>query len=149
MATQVITMDLLGRVGAHTDPRHGCNVLELASVLAGERWSTSPQSVHPALATAAGAVNDLLTDDRKRLLVPLAPWLPGTNSADPRIWPAVVSACIRAALASAAGPDRPRLLAELNRARPELASLQVRAGRPGDTNRKFIQTRLSASKPNE
>jgi len=116
MAIQVITMDLLGR-GTHTDPRHGCNVLELASVLAGERWSTSPQSVHPALATAAETVNDLLTDDRKRLLVPLAPWLPGTNSADPRIWPAVASACIRATLASVPGPDQPRLLAELNRAR--------------------------------
>lgn len=116
MATQVITMDLLGR-GAHTDPRHGCNVLELASVLAGERWSTSPLSVHPALATVAQTVNDLLTDDRKRLLVPLAPWLPGTNSADPRIWPAVASACIRAALASVSGPDQPRILAELNRAR--------------------------------
>ena len=116
MATQVITMELLGR-GTHTDPRDGCNVLELASVLAGERWSTSPQSVHPALATAAETVNDLLTDDRKRLLVPLAPWLPGTKFADPRIWPAVGSACIRAALASAPGPDQPRLLAELTRAR--------------------------------
>jgi hypothetical protein len=104
MATQVITMDLLGR-GTHTGPRHGCNVLELASVLAGERWSSSPQSVHPALAMAAEAVNDLLTDDRKRLLVPLAQWLPGTNSADPRIWPAVASACIRrAGLGPRTGP---------------------------------------------
>ena len=127
MATQVITMDLLGP-GTHTDPRQGCNVLELASVLAGERWSTSPQSVHPALATAAEAVNDLLTDDRKRLLVPLAPWLPGTNSADPRIWPAVASACIRAALASAPEPDQPRLLAELNRAREWLVLASSASG---------------------
>ena len=127
MATQVITMDLLGR-GTHADPRHGCSVLELASVLAGERWSTSPQSVHPALATAAEAVNDLLADDRKRLLVPLAPWLPGTNSADPRIWPAVAGACIRAALASASGPDQPRLLAELNRAREWLVLTSSASG---------------------
>jgi len=120
-------VDLLGR-GPHTGPREGCNVLELASVLAGERWSTSPQSVHPALATAAETVNDLLTDDRKRLLVPLAPWLPGTNSADPRIWPAVVGACIRAALASAPGLDQPRLLAELNRAREWLVLASSAAG---------------------
>ena len=135
MATQVITMDLLGR-GTHTDPRHGCNVLELASVLAGERWSTSPQSVHPALATAAETVNDLLTDDRKRLLVPLAPWLPGTNSADPRIWPAVASACIRAALASVPGPDQPRLLAELNRAQEWLVlASSASGGRRGHRTR--------------
>jgi hypothetical protein len=127
MAARVITMDLLGR-GTHTDPRQGCNILELASVLAGERWSIMPQSVHPALATAAEAVNDLLTDDRKRLLVPLAPWLPGTNSADPRIWPAVASACIRAALASASGPDQPRLLAELNRAREWLVRASSASG---------------------
>jgi hypothetical protein len=127
MATQVITMDLLGR-GPHTDPCHGCNVLELASVLAGERWSTSPQSVHPALAKVAETLNDLLTDDRTRLLVPLAPWLLGTNSADPRIWPAMASACIRTALTSAPGPDQPRLLAELNRARELLALVSSASG---------------------
>jgi len=131
MAAQLITMDLLGR-GPHTDPCHGCNVLELASVLAGERWSTSPQSVHPALATVAETVNDLLTDDRIRLLVPLAPWLLGTNSADPRIWPAVASACIRTALTSAPGPGQPRLLAELNRAREWLAlASSASGGQPG------------------
>lgn len=136
MASRVIAMDLLGR-GPHTDPRHGCNVLELASVLAGERWSSSPQSVHPALATVAEAVNDLLTDDRKRLLVPLAPWLPGTNSADPRIWPAVASACIRAALASAPGPDQPVLLAELNRAQGWLAVAgSASGGRRGHRTRR-------------
>jgi hypothetical protein len=138
MATQVIAMDLLGR-GPHTDPRRGCNVLELASVLAGERWSTSPQSVHPALATAAETVNDLLADDRKRLLVPLAPWLLGTNSADPRIWPAVASVCLRTALASAPGPDRPRLLAELNRAREWLVLAgSASGGRRGHRDRRWM-----------
>ena len=138
MATQVITMELLGR-GTHTDPRDGCNVLELASVLAGERWSTSPQSVHPALATAAETVNDLLTDDRKRLLVPLASWLPGTNSADPRIWPAVASACIRTALASAPGPDQPRLLADLNRTREWLVlASSASGGRRGHRDRQWV-----------
>ena len=43
MATRVITMELLGP-GAHADPRHGSNVLELASVLAGERWQPPTRS---------------------------------------------------------------------------------------------------------
>jgi hypothetical protein len=104
MATGVIMMELLGR-GAHADPRCGGSVLELASVLAGERWSTRPQSVHPALAAVADVVNDLLTDDRRRLLAPLAPWLIGTNTADERVWAAVANVCVRAASASNSGPD--------------------------------------------
>lgn len=128
MATQVITMELLGR-GTHTDPRHGCSVLELASVLAAERWSASPQSVHPALAAAADTVNDLLTDDRRRLLVPFAAWLPGTDCADPRIWPAVASACIQAARVSAPERDQQRLLADLDRAREWLFLADSPSGR--------------------
>src|SRR5215469_12742036 len=73
---RVIVVELLGR-GVHASPRDGCNVLEYASVLAGERWSSRPQSVHPALAKVAGIVNDQMTDDSRRLLVPIAPWLLG------------------------------------------------------------------------
>src|SRR5262245_44408771 len=36
--------------------------------------STHPESVHPALAAVAGTFNDLLADDHRRLLTPLAPW---------------------------------------------------------------------------
>jgi hypothetical protein len=113
MTTKQITMELLGR-GSHASPGQGGNVLELASVLAGERWSARPESVHPALTAAADTVNDLLADERRRLLVPFAPWLLGTNTADARTWPAVARACLRAALASASGPDRTRLLADLD-----------------------------------
>jgi hypothetical protein len=130
-------MELLGQ-GAHADPRHGSNVLELASVLAGDRWSANPESVHPALAAAADTVNDLLTDDRRRLLVPLAPWLLGTNSADPRIWPAVASACIWAATPLVPEPDKSRLLADLDRARTWLADINSprRGRRRGDQARR-------------
>jgi hypothetical protein len=83
-------------------------------VLAGERWSTSPRSVHLALAVVAGTVNDLLADDHRRLLTPIAPWLLGTNTADPRAWPALADMCIRAGLASTSGQDLPRLLADLD-----------------------------------
>lgn len=95
---RVVMMELLGR-GAHASPRCGCSVLEYVSVLAGERWSSRPQSVHPAVADVADMVNDQMSDDRRRLLTPLAPWLLGTSTADPRVWPAVTEVCVRAGLA--------------------------------------------------
>jgi hypothetical protein len=110
---RVVMMELLER-GAHASPRYGCSVLEYASVLAGERWSSRPQSVHPAVADVAGLVNDQMSDDRRRLLTPLAPWLLGTSTGDPRVWPAVTEVCVRAALARASQPDEPWLLAALD-----------------------------------
>jgi hypothetical protein len=140
MATSVIMMELLGR-GVHANPRRGCNVLEYASVLAGERWSSRPRSVHPALADVAGMVNDQMTDDNRQLLTPVAPWLLGTSTADPRAWPAITGACIRAALAWASEPRKPRLKADLDTAgigwlkrvgRPMGGGRPGRAGGSGD-----------------
>jgi len=128
---RVIMMELLGR-GAHASPRDGCSILEYASVLAGERWSSRPQSVHPALADAADMVNDLMTDDRRRLLAPLAPWLPGTNTANPRTWPAVTEVCVRAALAHASQPVELRLRTDLDATRHWLAE----ATQPADGRRR-------------
>src|ERR1700761_5766503 len=85
---RVVMMELLGR-GIHASPYDGCNLLEYASVLAGERWNSRPRSVHPALAHTADVANDQMTDDHRRMLMPLAPWLLDTRSADPRIWPAI------------------------------------------------------------
>jgi hypothetical protein len=131
MATSVIMMELLGR-GTHANPRCGCNILEYASVLAGERWSSRPQSVHPALADVAGMVNDQMTDDNRRLLTPLAPCLLGTSTADPRAWPAITGACIRGALARASEPGKSRLKTDLDAARNWLAE----ASRPPDQRRR-------------
>ena len=127
MATSVIMMELLGR-GVHANPRRGCNVLEYASVLAGERWSSRPRSVHPAIADVAGMVNDQMTDDNRQLLTPLAPRLLGTSTADPRAWPAITGACIRATLGWASEPGKPRLKSDLDTARNWLAE----ASRPPD-----------------
>ena len=66
-------------------------------------------------------VNDQMTDDNRRLLTLLAPWLLGTSTADPRAWPAITGACIRAALAWASEPGKPRLKADLDTARNWLA----------------------------
>lgn len=127
MATSVIMMELL-LAGAHADPRQGANLLELASVLGGEPWSTRPESVHPALAAVADPVNDMMTEDRRQLLAPLAPWLLDTNIADPRVWPAVVNVCGRAALDSISGEDLPRLLADLDIAQERLAEASSPGG---------------------
>jgi hypothetical protein len=120
MATSVIMIELLGR-GVHANPRRGCNVLEYASVLADERWSSRPRSGHPALADVADMVNDQMTDGNRRLLVPLAPWLLGTRTVDPRAWPAITRTCIRAALAWPSEPGKPRLETDLDTARNWLA----------------------------
>jgi hypothetical protein len=61
-ATSRITSEPLSR-GTHANPYCGGKVLKPASVLAGERWSTHPESALPALAAVAGTVNDLLADD--------------------------------------------------------------------------------------
>lgn len=135
-----VIMELLGR-GAHASPRQGCNVLEYACVLAGERWDSSPRSVHPALAHVADIVNDQMSDDRRRLLTPVAPWLLGTRTADPRTWPAITEVCAQAALAHASQPGEARLQADLYKARDWLAHARLpvdgrRGARTGGTQQR-------------
>lgn len=67
---RVILMELLGR-GMHASPRDGCNILECASVLAGEPWSSRPQPVHPALADVAEIVAQAGQPDGPGLLADL------------------------------------------------------------------------------
>ena len=47
--------------GRQSSPAHGTCVIELASMLAGERFSDHPQSVCPVIAGFLRAYNDLLT----------------------------------------------------------------------------------------
>lgn len=141
MAIKVITMELLGR-GAHADPGRGGNVLELASVLAGEPWSTRPRSVHPALAAVADMVNDLLADDRRPLITPLAPWLPGTSTRDARVWPALARVCEHAA-ASITGQNQPDPLADPGPGQEELVR-DRRGPRPGRRDRQSLDSALES-----
>jgi hypothetical protein len=132
-SSNAVTMELLG-MGEHADPSQGGSLLELASVLAGERWSIRPQSVHPALAVVAGTVNDLLADDRRRLLTPLAPWLLSTDTAGAGAWPAVITVCDRAVSDSVSRPEQPRLPPEdldIARKDPAQASPPSSRGRHG------------------
>lgn len=63
--------------GKHWSPRRGACFMELASVLAGERWSDHPPCTHPLLAALAREVNDLSTDGDRRQLVGLVPSVVG------------------------------------------------------------------------
>lgn len=84
--------------GRHRNPRKGACLMELASLLAGERFSDHPRCAHPVLAAIARSVNDCTTDTGRPALAPLAPAVIGTDSEDPGLGPALVRLCCRRAL---------------------------------------------------
>src|SRR5204862_8259532 len=59
--------------GRHRSPRKGACFMELASFMAGERWSDHPACTHPLLAALARQVNDATRDGARHLLAPLIP----------------------------------------------------------------------------
>jgi hypothetical protein len=54
--------------GRHTNADKGVCVMELASMLAGERFTDRPRSVSPALASVLRGYNDGLDDERRQTL---------------------------------------------------------------------------------
>ena len=91
-------LPMLGR-GKHRNPKKGACFMELASYLAGERWSDHPRCTHPLLAMLARAVNDLTVDPERPKLAPLIPSVIGLTSDDPH-WR------VRSFVQSAPGPGR-------------------------------------------
>ena len=75
---------LLSR-GKHRNPRKGACFMELASFVAGERWSDHPSCTHPLLASLARLVNDCTTDAGRHRLVTLVPSVIGLTSDNPRV----------------------------------------------------------------
>ncbi|HSE09098.1 MAG TPA: hypothetical protein VLB29_10560 [Nocardioidaceae bacterium] len=71
--------------GRHRNPRKGACFMEMASFLAGERWSDHPNCTHPLLAAMAREINDRLGDRARQDLVPLIPSVVGLVSDDPRV----------------------------------------------------------------
>jgi hypothetical protein len=63
--------------GRHRSPRRGACFMEMASYLAGERWSDHPSCTHPLLAQLARMVNDHTSDDERTALAPLIPSVVG------------------------------------------------------------------------
>lgn len=70
--------------GKHRSPRRGACFMELASYLAGERWSDEPACTHPVLAALARDVNDSVRDRSRGQLAPLIPQVIGLTTEDPR-----------------------------------------------------------------
>ena len=65
--------------GHHVSPAEGACIMEMASFLAGEKWSDKPQCVNPVLAGVAREVNDLLSDTDRPQILPLLSRLMGTT----------------------------------------------------------------------
>jgi hypothetical protein len=77
-------MPVLSR-GKHRNPRKGACFMELASYLAGERWSDHPSCTHGLLAALARDVNDHVGDEARTRLARHIPEVIGLNGDDPRV----------------------------------------------------------------
>ena len=110
--------------------------MEMASFLAGERWSDHPPCTHPLLANLARLVNDIVTDEWRPQLVPLIPSVIGLTSDDLHVDAAVALRSALTALPIAAAPRQhalatgvlacERVLAELDGRDPHYLSPRTR-----------------------
>src|SRR5215217_1755844 len=66
------------RPGRHAHPGKGACVMELSSMLAGERFRDDPRTVCPVVAAFLRAYNDAIDDRRRQDLYPFAALAVGT-----------------------------------------------------------------------
>lgn len=66
--------------GRHGSPAQGVCVMELASMLAGERFSDHPRTACPVIAAFLRAYNDHVDDARRQDLLPYAAEVVGTRA---------------------------------------------------------------------
>jgi hypothetical protein len=96
--------------GKHRNPRRGACFMEMASYLAGERWSDHPSCTHPLLAGLARLVNDHTSDAGRQRLTPLIPSVIGLTSDDLHVDALISLRCATTALPVAAA-ERQNVLA--------------------------------------
>jgi hypothetical protein len=96
--------------GKHRNPSKGACFIELASYLAGERWSDHPACTHALLASVARLVNDHTSDAGRPRLAELIPSVIGMTGEDLHIDALITLRCVTIALPVAAD-DRQRVLA--------------------------------------
>lgn len=128
MTRAVTTPELLPVLsrGKHRNPRRGACFMEMASFLAGERWSDHPACTHPLLAHLARLVNDVVSDPLRSRLVPLIPSVIGLASDDVRVDATIALRSARAALPIAAAPRQNVLATAVLRCERLLAELDGR-----------------------
>lgn len=90
-------MPVLSR-GRHRSAKKGACFMEMASYLAGERWSDRPGCTHPLLAALARDVNDRIEDHSRSRIVRLIPDVVGLKSDDPRSYAWIAREAAMAAL---------------------------------------------------
>jgi hypothetical protein len=84
--------------GKHRTPRKGACFMEMASYLAGERWSDHPRCTHPLLSSAARLINDFTSDEHRQRLAGLIPSVIGLTTDDARADIRIALRCATAAL---------------------------------------------------
>lgn len=109
--------------GRHRHPRKGACFMEMASYLAGERWSDHPDCTHPVLASLARCVNDALGDEHRQELAWMIPDVVGLNPDDRAVAPTVMRRAALAALPIAASERQNTMALALIAAEHELARL--------------------------
>jgi hypothetical protein len=112
MAKMPTAMPILA-AGRHRSARHGACLMEYTSVLAGERFSDSPQCTDPVLAAVARAVNDYSSDAARQHIAPFAGDLTTASGAGDRVQRGIVRRCLLTAVRYAAGTRRHVLLVAL------------------------------------
>ena len=106
--------------------------MELASVLAGERWSDHPSCTHPLLAEVARRVNDRVNDAERQELLLLVPSVVGRRG-DDRTWLTVAVAAAASVVLDVTEPTQRVLAGGLLQAEsrcgddPELAETKRQA----------------------
>jgi hypothetical protein len=115
--------------GKHRSARQGACFMELASYLAGERWSDHPACTHPLLAALARDVNDYTSDAGRARLVKLVPSVIGLIGGDLRLDARIALVCARMALPVVAAGRQQVMAVSVLTCERMLAGLD---GRPGD-----------------
>jgi len=113
--------------GRHRSPRSGACFMEMASFLAGERWSDHPACTHPLLAQLARDVNDRTSDDARARLGLLVPSVVGLHDDDPATDARLALLCAQRALPVSAHERQHALAVSLLTGEDVLARLEGRS----------------------